>query len=226
MSCHAFTFAGCALLALPSGGLFWPDAGLLVVSDLHLGKSARLARRGGGLLPPYETSETLARLDADIETHAPRSVICLGDSFDDMEAQGELAEADRLWITRLMAGREWIWAEGNHDPGPGQIGGTHRAEVTIGALTFRHEAAPDARAEVSGHFHPKARLAGQAAPCFLVSDPDRLILPAYGRYTGGLSCDAPPLAALMGAGALAILTGQRALAVPYAAALGRGQRAR
>jgi metallophosphoesterase superfamily enzyme len=98
--------------------------------------------------------------------------------------------------------------------------------VTIGALTFRHEAAPDARAEVSGHFHPKARLAGQAAPCFLVSDPDRLILPAYGRYTGGLSCDAPALAALMGAGALAILTGQRALAVPYAAALGRGQRAR
>ena len=203
-----------------------PDAGLLVVSDLHLGKSVRLARRGGGLLPPYETSETLARLDADIEAHAPRSVICLGDSFDDMEAQGELAEADRLWITRLMAGREWIWAEGNHDPGPGQIGGTHRAEVTIGALTFRHEAAPDARAEVSGHFHPKARLAGQAAPCFLVSDPDRLILPAYGRYTGGLSCDAPPLAALMGTGALAILTGQRALAVPYAAALGRGQRAR
>jgi metallophosphoesterase superfamily enzyme len=98
--------------------------------------------------------------------------------------------------------------------------------VTIGALTFRHEAAPDARAEVSGHFHPKARLAGQAAPCFLVSDPDRLILPAYGRYTGGLSCDAPPLAALMGTGALAILTGQRALAVPYTAALGRGQRAR
>ena len=226
MSCHAFTFAGCALLALPSGGLFWPDAGLLVVSDLHLGKSARLARRGGGLLPPYETSETLARLDADIEAYAPRSVICLGDSFDDMEAQGELAEPDRLWITRLMAGREWIWAEGNHDPGPGQIGGTHRAEVTIGALTFRHEAAPDARAEVSGHFHPKARLAGQAAPCFLVSDPDRLILPAYGRYTGGLSCDAAPLAALMGTGALAILTGQRALAVPYAAALGRGQRAR
>ena len=226
MSCHAFTFAGCALLALPSGGLFWPDAGLLVVSDLHLGKSARLARRGGGLLPPYETSETLARLDADIEAHAPRRVICLGDSFDDMEAQGELAEADRLWITRLMAGRKWIWAEGNHDPGQGQIGGTHRAEVTIGALTFRHEAAPDARAEVSGHFHPKARLAGQAAPCFLVSDPDRLILPAYGRYTGGLSCDAAPLAALMGTGALAILTGQRALAVPYAAALGRGQRAR
>jgi DNA ligase-associated metallophosphoesterase len=226
MSSHAFTFAGCALLALPSGGLFWPDEGLLVVSDLHLGKSARLARRGGGLLPPYETSETLARLDADIGFHAPRRVVCLGDSFDDMQAQDELAEADRLWITRLMAGREWIWAEGNHDPGPGQIGGTHRAEIAVGALTFRHEAAPGARAEVSGHFHPKARLAGQTSPCFLVSDPDRLILPAYGRYTGGLSCEAPALAALMGRGALAILTGQRALAVPYAAALGRGQRAR
>ena len=40
------------LTALPSGALHWPDQNLLTVSDLHFGKSERLARRGGTLLPP------------------------------------------------------------------------------------------------------------------------------------------------------------------------------
>ena len=72
MNDHAFTLAGAALRALPSGALHWPDQSLLVVSDLHFGKSERLARRGGALLPPYETRETLARLDADLTASAAR----------------------------------------------------------------------------------------------------------------------------------------------------------
>lgn len=213
MTAHAFQLASARLAALPSGALFWADERLLVVSDLHLGKSARLARRGGGLLPPYETGATLARLDADLDSTAAARVICLGDSFDDPEAAGSLSETDRLWLARLMAGRDWIWIEGNHDPGPVEVGGSHRAEVTIGPLTFRHIALPDAAAEVSGHYHPKARLAGTARACFLI-DARRVILPAYGTYTGGLWCTAPVFDSLMGAGALAVLTGRRALAIP------------
>lgn len=212
----SFTFAGCTLAALPSGGLFWPERRLLVVSDLHLGKSARLARRGGALLPPYETQATLERLDADIETTLPAQVLCLGDSFDDLAAEGEIDEDARLWLLRLMAGRDWIWAEGNHDPGPGSLGGRHLAEWRGGPLVFRHIARPGATAEVSGHYHPKTRLTGQGTPCFLLSDPDRLILPAYGAYTGGLDCTAPELAALMGPQARIIATGRRARVFPYA----------
>lgn len=212
-----FTFAGCALTALPSGGLYWPDQRLLVVSDLHLGKSVRLARRGGRLLPPYEALATLERLDADIEATLPAQVLCLGDSFDDLAAEAEIDEGARLWLLRLMAGRDWIWAEGNHDPGPGSLGGRHLAEWCCGPLVFRHIARPGATAEVSGHYHPKTRLAGQSAPCFLLSDPDRLILPAYGAYTGGLDCTAPELAALMGPKARIIATGRRVRVFPYAA---------
>ena len=62
-----FSLRGAGLEALPSGALWWPGAGLLVVSDLHFGKSERLARRGGTLLPPYETRATLGKLDADLE---------------------------------------------------------------------------------------------------------------------------------------------------------------
>lgn len=216
---HTFTFAGCDLTALPSGGLWWAAMATLVVSDLHFGKSTRLARRGGALLPPYETRATLARLADDLAMTGAARMICLGDSFDDVTASAELAEADRATLTGLMAGRDWVWIAGNHDPAPGGLGGQHRAEITLAGLTFRHSAEPGARAEVSGHYHPKARLAGQSAPCFLLSDPDRLILPAYGAFTGGLSCAAPELQALMGPSALAILTGRRARAIPYAAAV-------
>lgn len=213
MTSYSFTLNGTALTALPSGALYWPDQSLLAVSDLHFGKSERLARRGGTLLPPFDTVETLSRLDQDIATTNPTTVICLGDSFDDLDAARGLPDDDRLWLTRLMAGRDWTWVEGNHDPGPLNLGGTHRAELTLGPLTFRHIADPAQSAEISGHYHPKARIAGQSRACFLL-DENRLIMPAYGAYTGGLWSDHPSLARVMLPTALAILTGSRALPIP------------
>jgi DNA ligase-associated metallophosphoesterase len=210
---HPFSLNGAALAALPSGALHWPEARVLAVSDLHFGRSTRLARRGGALLPPYETRATLARLEADLEATGAARVVCVGDSFDDRASAEGMDEADHLWLARLMAGRDWIWIEGNHDPGPLEVAGTHRAEWQEGPLVFRHIAAPGARGEVSGHYHPKLRLAGQARRCFLI-DAARVILPAYGTFTGGLWTHDPALAALMGPGALAIATGARALPLP------------
>lgn len=214
MSGHAFSLGPARLVALPSGGLHWPDRGLLVVSDLHLGKSERLARRGGALLPPYENAATLEKLDSDIEATGARAVICLGDSFDDLGALEGLVEAERLWLTRLMAGRDWIWIEGNHDAGPVNLAGRHLAQLEVDGLTFRHIADPGTQGtEISGHYHPKARLPGRVAPSFLI-DGTRVILPAYGAFTGGLPCDHPDLLALMGPRALAVLTGKTCLPRP------------
>ena len=217
MNAHAFTLSGAPLHALPSGALHWPAAGLLVVSDLHLGKAERIARRGGALLPPYETADTLLRLESDIAATEPARVICLGDSFDDAAAADALDEAILLRLSRLMAGRQWDWVEGNHDPGPLALAGTHRAEVALPPLVFRHIARPGATGEVSGHYHPKARLALRGArlarPCFLI-DAARVILPAYGTYTGGLATETAALGGLMGPEAVAVLTGTTARAVP------------
>ena len=217
MNDYPFPFHGAALLALQSGALHWPQERLLVVSDLHFGKPDRIARRGGTLLPPYATQDTLLRLEAIIEQSRATTVIALGDSFDDLQAADDLAEAERLWLTRLMAGRRWIWIAGNHDPAPQRLGGSHLASFRYLGLTFRHIADPATTGEVSGHYHPKARLAahghGMARPCFLL-DETRIILPAFGTYTGGLACDAPELLALMQPGALAVLTGPRVLTIP------------
>ncbi|MCA3487343.1 MAG: ligase-associated DNA damage response endonuclease PdeM [Rhodobacter sp.] len=213
MTSHAFTLAGQPLLALASGALYWPAQDLLCVSDLHLGKSERLARRGGTLLPPYETRETLTRLDDVLAATGARHVVCLGDSFDDGAAGGGLEEDDRLQLSALMAGRSWTWIAGNHDPAPLVPGGTHLSESATAGLTFRHIAVPGGTGEVSGHFHPKARVAGRSRPCFLI-DAARVILPAFGCYTGGLRTTDPALATLMGPQALAVLTGPRALAIP------------
>ncbi|GAA6199982.1 ligase-associated DNA damage response endonuclease PdeM [Aquicoccus sp. SU-CL01552] len=217
MNGHEFTLAGVSLVALGTGALWWPDRSLLCVSDLHLGKSERIARRGGGPLPPYDTRDTLNRLAADLARSQARIVVCLGDSFDDLDAAHALPEEERLWLAKLQAGRRWVWIEGNHDPGPIDLAGTQLTELPVAPLTFRHIARPGASGEVSGHYHPKAtiRSRGRAVtrPAFLL-DRDRVILPAYGTYTGGLRSDDTALVTLMRPEALALMTGPEVHAVP------------
>lgn len=217
MTALSFPFQGETLCALPTGALFWPAQGLFCVSDLHLGKSDRMARRGGPLLPPYESIETLDRLAGDIAAMNPATVVCLGDSFDDLTAAETLDTALKDRLISLMAGRRWVWISGNHDPGPIDLGGTHLAEYRQGPLVFRHIAEVPASGEVSGHYHPKARLVMRgrslSRPCFLF-DSDRLILPAFGAYTGGLFCDRPELSTLLAKGAEAILLGTPPIRLP------------
>lgn len=222
MNIHPLTLAGETLHALPEGALWWPDQSLLAVSDLHLGKAERFARMGRGLLPPYETEDTLNRLDKIIDQTRPERIVFLGDSFDDNAAARAIVTSLVERFNRIAAGRILIWVAGNHDPGPVNLPGAHLADVTIGPLTFRHIARTGATGEVSGHFHPKAKLVlrGQTIrrPCFL-SDASRLILPAFGTYTGGLKIDDPVFDRLMAPNTQALLTGRRITAIPRAAVL-------
>ncbi len=214
---YEFQLFNARLQALGSGALWWPDRKLICVSDLHLGKSERIARRGGAALPPYETHDTLTRLADDLERTGAQCVVCLGDSFDDVHAAMSLPAQEQHWIARLQAGRRWIWIEGNHDPGPLDLGGSHQNELRLGPLTFRHIAAIPSQGEISGHYHPKATLAlgGRTVsrPAFLF-DSDKLIMPAFGTYTGGLHSTSEPLRSIMQNDAYAILTGPRPTAIP------------
>ena len=213
--------AGTVLAARPSGALWWEAARLLCVADLHLGKSERLARRGGTLLPPYETVETLERLAAEVALLRPETVVCLGDSFDDSAAGAGLEAGAAAGLRAMAAGRDWLWLAGNHDPAAPALGGRAAAEAFFAPLAFRHQAdAGTASPEISGHYHPKVRISVKtrsvSRPCFLY-DGHRVILPAFGAYTGGLHADSPALARLLGTGARAVVTGDPCVTLPLAA---------
>jgi len=203
--------SGAGLRADPSGALVWPARRTVAVADLHLEKASALAGRGGGILPPYDSAATLDRLETVLARHRPATVICLGDSFHDSDGPGRLPAAEAARLRALTAAYDWIWIAGNHDPAPpAELGGRSLETLTRDGLVFRHAAvaAPESRGEVSGHFHPKAavRLRGRrlAAPCFAV-DQRRLILPAFGAYTGGLSVLDPALRGLLMPAARALL---------------------
>lgn len=206
------TVNGAQLIFDLSGAMVWPRENLLVVSDMHFEKGSSFAAKGQ-LLPPYDTRETLSRLESAIRLHAPQTVICLGDSFHDLGAAGRLDDDAIERIRALTAAHDWVWIEGNHDPVPPKhLGGRVAETLEIGPLTFRHlpQEGPHP-GEVAGHLHPAARVRvrgrGLRRPCF-VTDGSRLILPSFGAYTGGLDVLDPAFAFLLAQEFRAWLIGQ------------------
>jgi hypothetical protein len=180
-----------------SGGLFVPDFRSLLIADLHLEKGSSLARRGVHV-PPYDTLDTLLQLEAALAAVRPERLIFLGDSFHDGEARERIAAIDLERLKTLTATVATVWIRGNHDPSPPEdLGGSISDAVVLGPVTLRHEPsalAPD-ECEIAGHLHPAATLEQRGhrirCKCF-IGDARRVIMPAFGSYTGALSISAEP----------------------------------
>lgn len=196
----ALTLAGEEFVADASGALYWPREACLIVADLHFEKGSAFARRGV-FLPPYDTRTTLAALEAALGRHQPKRVIALGDSFHDPGGPQRLAAEERATLFMLMKGRDWIWVSGNHDPVPPGLGGTTIAELALAGVVLRHEPRPGRQAgEIAGHLHPCATvrtLAGRVRRRCFATDGQRLILPAFGAFAGGLSVFDPAFAPIL-----------------------------
>mgnify|MGYP001286519268 CR=1 FL=1 len=181
---------GVSAVCDPLGGLYLPELGMLVVSDLHLEKGAAFARRGM-MLPPYDTIATLNILSAVITRYDPKVVVSLGDNFHDRKGSQLLPADLRALITNMARGRDWIWINGNHDPdGTVDLPGISADELVYGGLVFRHEPSLiSGKGEVAGHLHPSAtvrrREKSVRRACF-ASDGQRLLMPAFGVFAGGL----------------------------------------
>lgn len=180
------------LVTLRASGALWLEAAsTLVVADVHFEKGSAYARRGQ-MLPPFDTREALRRLEAEADAVAASTVVFLGDAFHDGEAEARLAADDRRRLEALGAGRTLLWVVGNHDAeGPKHLPGEVLDDLAYGSLILRHEpASGPAAGEVAGHLHPCARVLGRGGSvrrrCF-VTDGERLILPAFGAYAGGLN---------------------------------------
>lgn len=202
---------GEAAILRPSGALWLEQHQTLVVADLHLEKGSAYAARGQ-MLPPYDTAETLRRLNQEVAALGPRRLILLGDSLHDGQAEARLAPSDIAQIDRLSHGPDLLWVVGNHDvDGPRHLPGQTLDEMAIGALILRHEPLPAPQpGEVAGHLHPCVKVVGKGRGvrrrCF-ATDGLRLILPAFGAYAGGLNLRdgafsplfaKPPIAAVLG----------------------------
>jgi hypothetical protein len=210
------------VLCMPAGALWLQSEGALIVADLHLEKGSAFAARGQ-MLPPYDTGETLGRLEVEVEVLAPRLIVLLGDTFHDGRAEDRLCSRDAARVSGLARGRTLIWILGNHDAdGPRGLPGERLAALSLGGLSFIHEPALAALSgEIAGHLHPCAKVAGVGGSvrrrCF-ITDGERLILPAFGAYAGGLNVRDPAIGGLLGRARLAGVLGRsRVHPVPWTA---------
>jgi len=215
MTAALIHLAGERLMLDPAGALIWPATGTLVVSDLHLEKGSSFARRGM-LLPPWDTRATLERLTLLLRRYRPRIVVALGDSFHDRRGAQRMPFTEQTQLNAMTEAHRFIWVEGNHDPSPPEgIGGEWMQTFETNSLLFRHVAVEGAAAgEISGHYHPKATTPARGGAitraCF-VTDAQRIVLPAFGSYTGGLDVRDPSITRLFPRGGRIFLLGKERL---------------
>jgi uncharacterized protein len=223
MTAAPIHLAGERLMLDPAGALVWPATGMLVVSDLHLEKGSSFARKGM-LLPPWDTRATLDRLALLLRRYRPRIVVALGDSFHDVHGAQRLPSAELTRLNAMTEAHRFVWVQGNHDPTPPEgVGGQWVETLPAPPLVFCHCATTSAAAgEISGHYHPKAAIPARGGaiprPCF-IADARRIILPAFGAYTGGLDVRDAAIMRLFPHGARVFLLGKERLfsfALPHA----------
>jgi len=219
MSAHRMSIAGVEASLRPSGALWVEKARALVVADLHLEKGSAYAQRGQ-MLPPFDTRETLSRLTAEVEACDPAIVVLLGDTLHDRKAEARISAEDAEQVAAIARGRTLLWIVGNHDAdGPSKLPGETVDEINLYGLAFRHEPRDGAdHAWAAGHLHPCARVAGRGGSvrrrCF-VTDGERIVLPAFGAYAGGLNVRDQAFAGLFARAPIAVALGARSYAVSW-----------
>ena len=215
MTAAPIHLAGERLMLDPAGALHWPATGLLAVSDLHLEKGSSYARRGQ-FLPPWDTHATLDRLTLLLRRYQPRLVVALGDSFHDTDGSDRLPSGELSRLRAMTEAHRFIWVQGNHDPITAE-----RRRRRMGRGVHHHHAdlPPSGQVRRAGRGSaattiPKRRSPrAAAASAALASSADarRLMMPAFGAYTGGLDVRDPAIARLFPRGGRVFLLGKERL---------------
>lgn len=172
--------------------LFFPLYQLLVVSDIHLGKSAHFRKEG--LQIPKTVSDTdIQRLSGLIEKYQPKTLLVTGDMFHH-DANLDI-EDFREWRTQHSS-LEIVLVIGNHDrlslPFYHELGiQVHSKCYEVDDFCFTHkkeDGSKNGKYIISGHIHPGVLLKGKAKqylkfPCFFFQE-DGALLPAFSVFTG------------------------------------------
>ncbi|MFZ4928375.1 ligase-associated DNA damage response endonuclease PdeM [Chryseobacterium sp. Mn2064] len=168
---------------------FWEKEKALILSDLHIGKTAHF-RKNGIALANHIMKSDLERLSALIEYFRPEKFIIVGDLLH----AGDNSDVDEFCTWRNQYSEiEFDLIEGNHD----RISKTlekklclsNTTEVMeINGFTFIHEYEKKRPGfQITGHIHPGIVLHSSVKsirlPCFAVSE-NQLLLPAFSEFTG------------------------------------------
>lgn len=188
---------GRALWLLPERAAWLPDAGLLLVADVHFGKAASF-RRLGVPVPRGTTEANLARLDALVQRlNGVQGLVFLGDFLHAASGRAPATlQALNGW-RRRHAALPMTLVRGNHDDRagdpPADLGIAVVDEPWCHAgLALCHDPAtrrPEGWYGLAGHLHPATRLGrgfeAVRLPCFHARADGVLVLPAFGEFTGG-----------------------------------------
>lgn len=181
-----------SLRLLPEGALWIENEKLLVVADVHLGKSAAFRARGLPV-PEGDTARDCKRmLDLAQKCQAEQLVIA-GDLFHAASGIGpDLVTTLHQFLTDLAIPLTLV--VGNHDAKirslPAGLAGAPHLDLGE-SLRIIHDPAhaEGERLHISGHWHPVVRIAdgrrtSLRLPCFVYRN-HTLVLPAFGSFTGG-----------------------------------------
>lgn len=177
---------------LPERALYWPAQKTLIVADLHWGKGAHF-RKHGIAIPLEAQPKDEIRLAKLIRAHDAERLVIAGDMFHSahnnevatfshwrqshaaLHIDLVLGNHDRLAATHYEDWRLTTHSEGLH-MGPFYI--THDVPTTCEAYCIHGHVHPAVRIKPAGRHQPAMKL-----DCFC-EDADRLILPAFGAFTG------------------------------------------
>ena len=175
--------------------LYWMEQKILIVGDLHLGKSGHF-RKNGIAIPQAIFKEDIQRLFEQITLYKPQLLIIVGDLFHSVVNK----ELDLFIKWRKdFSSLDFHLVKGNHDildidwykNAAVQVS---RKDLMVEGFRFIHDinliSAPSCLVKYtfSGHIHPGIRLNGGNKqslhfPCFYFGN-DYAVLPAFSRFTG------------------------------------------
>lgn len=189
-----FPWRGHQLHLLGERAVWDAERGLLLVADLHLGK-AEVFQASGVPLPSDGDGSTLNPLLALAHRLRPREVVVLGDLIHGRQGLTEGLRGKLRALPELL-GCPLRLIGGNHERGSWLEGLPQDPSRAVGPWWLSHAPEPrEGLLNLCGHRHPVA-VVGNAVdrlrlPCFAFdAEQNVLVVPAFGRLTGGHPC--PP----------------------------------
>lgn len=171
--------------------LYWEREDTLILSDLHIGKTAHF-RKAGIPIPSIVLDNDLKRLQNLIDHFKATTILVVGDLFH-AENNSDIDQFQIFIKDNSTVKFELI--KGNHDRLKDSFYeamgiAVFKTHKDVGSFRFVHdEQHCDAYTFcISGHTHPGVTIKGRGKvfiklPCYEVSE-QRLILPAFSEFTG------------------------------------------